>query len=218
MAAHKISDKDLRSLRDRMKVALRQAGKTGREVEEAAGLSSGSLTRIYGGRRKLDFELLCALAAEVDADPLSLLTKGAQKVFAGEIEAWQARTAADEPKPGPGSPPEPVPAPEAAPEPKRASKPTPTPKPKPAPTPDPKPEAKPAPAPEAKPAAAPEAKPAAAPEAKPAPSPAPQPAPTPEPWTTHSPADDPTPRKRKRDLPARVARRVWAGVRGVLGL
>jgi outer membrane biosynthesis protein TonB len=190
MAAHKISDKDLRSLRDRMKVALRQVGKTGREVEEAAGLSSGSLTRIYGGRRKLDFDLLCALAAEVEAEPLSLLTKGAQKVFADEIEVWQASTAADESKPGPGSAPEPAPAPEAASEPKRTSKP--------APTPEPKPAAQRAPTPEAKPA--------------------PQPAPTPEPWTTHSPADDPTPRKRKRDLPARVARRVWAGVRGVLGL
>ena len=170
MVARKVSDKDLRSLRDRMKIALRKAGKTGRDAEVAAGLSKGSLTRIYGGRKKVEFSTIVALADFVGSTPTELLTKGAQKVFAEELAQWAPA-------------PEASPAAEVSPEPEITSEPVVT------------------PAPEA------------APEPEAAPTPEAASAPEPPPYRP-----DPPPRKRKRDLPVRVARRLLRLVRGVVGL
>jgi len=57
--------RDREKLRTRVKTELRKAERTQKDLEGKAGLSSGTLTRVFGGRRQLDRETVEAVASEL---------------------------------------------------------------------------------------------------------------------------------------------------------
>ena len=180
------SKRDREKLRSRVKTELRKLGRSQKDLETSLGLTSGTLTRVFGGRRKLDQELAEGLATELNS------TIG--ELFKATAYLKELDTSGDAAKPA-----------AAKPAPKAAAKPTPKAAAKPAPKPA---ASKPAPKPAAaKPAPKPAAKPAAA---KPAPAPAPRAADPVRP----SPPPPEEPRFRKRDVPLKVARFVLGLVFG----
>jgi len=188
------SKRDREKLRSRVKTELRKLGRSQKDLETSLGLTSGTLTRVFGGRRKLDQELAEGLATELNS------TIG--ELFKATAYLKELDTSGDAAKPAAAKP-----APKAAakPTPKAAAKPAPKAAAKPAPKPA---ASKPAPKPAAaKPAPKPAAKPAAA---KPAPAPAPRAADPVRP----SPPPPEEPRFRKRDVPLKVARFVLGLVFG----
>jgi len=64
---------DLEAFRDRVKERLKELGLSARSVEEDMDLTRGTLTRIYGGRKTLDVEMLARLAFRLQVDPLILV-------------------------------------------------------------------------------------------------------------------------------------------------
>ncbi len=110
MGRTKLGERDLAAFKTRTKKALRTRDRTGQSVEQALELSSGSLSRLYSGRRRLTFELVCGIAEQVGVEPLDLLTDGAREHFADEISASveapdAAEAVAEEaPEPSPSTP------------------------------------------------------------------------------------------------------------------
>ncbi len=144
--------RDRDKLRKRVKAAL--DGRTQRELETELELSSGTLTRVFGGRRQVDAELLTAMAQGLGMEPIALVkgTKFAELLQEPESELPPEPGAEPEPEPAPEPEPEPEPGPTvvdealpppvaAAPEPPDTDRTIPVPDPEPAPPPPPGPAA-----------------------------------------------------------------------------
>ena len=71
--AEDIDKVDREVFRERVKVEIKNLGVSARAIEEDLGLSKGSLSRIYGGRKNLDPDLLGRLAFRLSVDPLLLV-------------------------------------------------------------------------------------------------------------------------------------------------
>ena len=59
------SKRDREKLRSRVKTELRKRGRSQKDLEASLGLASGTLTRVFGGRRKLDQELAEGIASQL---------------------------------------------------------------------------------------------------------------------------------------------------------
>ncbi len=190
------SKRDREKLRSRVKTELRKLGRSQKDLETSLGLTSGTLTRVFGGRRKLDQELAEGIATELNST--------IEELFKATAYLKVLDTSGDAAKPAP-KPAAAKPAPKPA-----AAKPAPKPA---AAKPAPKPAAKAAPEPAT---AKPVPKPAAA-KAAPKPvaaEPAPAPAPRAADPVRPSPPPPEEPRFRKRDVPLKVARFVLGWVFG----
>jgi transcriptional regulator with XRE-family HTH domain len=106
--ATKGNKRDRDKLKKRVKAALGDAGMTQKDFEDAHELSTGTLTRLFGGRRSLDRELLDALASGLSLDAAELVSgTGFTEVLEGDAaEATPApsKPAASKPKPAASKP------------------------------------------------------------------------------------------------------------------
>lgn len=93
----RVHDKDLKTFKERLKVALRRAGLTARELERQLGEPDGAFTRVYSGRRALDWDLVERTARVVGVEPEALLSRSALKVLEAERDEAAGETAASEP-------------------------------------------------------------------------------------------------------------------------
>jgi transcriptional regulator with XRE-family HTH domain len=64
---------DRERLRDRVKGLLEQAGKSQKQVETDLGWGSGTLSRVFGGKKAVNVDLLTALAGAVGTAPDALV-------------------------------------------------------------------------------------------------------------------------------------------------
>ena len=138
-----------KKFRERIKKALAEAGMTQKALEIQVGLKSGSMTRIYGGRKQPDAELIVALGAALNIAPEKLASGTPWKALLEDAPVVEAVPEA-EPDPEPEAAPEPEP--EAAPEPEPEA----PPESEPEPEVEPEPEAEPEPETEPESAAEPE--------------------------------------------------------------
>ncbi|MCA9490827.1 MAG: helix-turn-helix transcriptional regulator [Myxococcales bacterium] len=182
--------RDREKLRARVKAALEQSGTTQKDLEAAQGWSSGTLSRVFSGKKNPDEAFLRALADRLGITASELVggtSFAALLVDDRTVEAAPEREALPETTEESRVEPDVTQESESTGEPENT---VPS-----APVPASEPE--PAPVEEAAPAAEPAPEPAAA---KPAPAAEPDRGPQPE-WTP-----PPEPRKRKRDIPLRVAK------------
>jgi len=68
------TDPQREAFRDRVKQALGEAGLTQKAFEQQVGIKSGTLTRVFGGKKQLDVELLEAIAGGLDLAPEVLVS------------------------------------------------------------------------------------------------------------------------------------------------
>ena len=132
------SKRDREKLRERIKTELRKQGRTQKGLEDALELKSGTLTRVFGGRRKLDQELADGIVRELGTTiPELFRATSYLKTLEVAAEPPTPAPAASEPTPAEPDPapsePTPVPAPEAEPTPASAPAPEPSPRPEPPP-------------------------------------------------------------------------------------
>jgi transcriptional regulator with XRE-family HTH domain len=121
--AESLSSEDRELLRERVRGRLEATDRTQRQVEEELGWSSGTLTRVFGGRKQLDAEMLGQLAERLGIPAASLVEGTALSAEAPEpaTPARAAEPAAPEAEPEPAAAaPEPEAAEAAAPEPEAA--------------------------------------------------------------------------------------------------
>ncbi len=135
-------EQDLATFRDRVKSALAARQMTQKALEEATELGAGALSRIFGGRKKLDAAALHAIASELGVSHEHLI---ADTALGAELDL-EAPEITPEPDPARADPPPSVervaPAPAAAaaaPAPAAAAPPPPEPIPEPEPEPIPEP-------------------------------------------------------------------------------
>lgn len=69
----KPSDEDRELLRERVRALIDATGSSQRKIETDCGWSSGTLTRVFGGRKAVDRELVEALAAALGTTPEPLV-------------------------------------------------------------------------------------------------------------------------------------------------
>ena len=62
-------------LRERVRARIDAAGSSQRKIETENGWSSGTLSRVFGGRKAVDAELLGALAKAIGAEPRELVAE-----------------------------------------------------------------------------------------------------------------------------------------------
>jgi len=178
--------RDREKLRSRVQKALRSEGRTQKAMESSAGLPNGTMTRIFGGRRKLDEETLRAVADELGI--------AAEELVAGT--SFTELLEAPEPEPEPDDEADAGESEATAPE-EEAAEASPSEADE-----EPEPEAEPEPEPEPEPEAEPEVDEAPASEGGEASRPEPAPKSTYVPPPTPEPESEP--RSRKRDLPKRA--------------
>jgi transcriptional regulator with XRE-family HTH domain len=197
------SKRDREKLRDRVKTELRKLGRSQKDLEDALGLTAGTLTRVFGGRRKLDQELADGMARELGLSVEELFKATS---FLKDLEV----DAEPEPEPAPREAAEKAPAPkkEAAPKAEPAQKAEPA-KAAPAKEAEPAKKAEPAkaePAQKAEPAKAEPAQKAEPAKAEPKKEAAPKPTPKAAEPVRPTPPPPEEPRFRKRDIPLKAAR------------
>ncbi len=186
------SKRDREKLRDRVKTELRKLGRSQKDLEDALGLTAGTLTRVFGGRRKLDQELADGMARELGLSVEELFKATS---FLKDLEV----DAEPEPEPAPREAAEKAPAPkkEAAPKAEPAQKAEPA---KAAPAKEAEPAKK------AEPAKAEPAQKAEPAKAEPKKEAAPKPTPKAAEPVRPTPPPPEEPRFRKRDIPLKAAR------------
>ncbi|MEQ1507606.1 MAG: helix-turn-helix transcriptional regulator [Myxococcota bacterium] len=74
MASGEATGGDRELLRERVRARLDETGRTQRQIETDCGWSSGTLTRVFGGRKTIDTEFLTALAGAVGVDVPTLVS------------------------------------------------------------------------------------------------------------------------------------------------
>lgn len=109
------TNEDREQLRERVRAILDRTGASQKSVETACEWSSGTLTRVFGGRKAVDAELITTLAKALDTDPHTLV----------DGTGFAALLAEGSPPRSPDpEPAEPAVAAEPAPIPERAAEPT----------------------------------------------------------------------------------------------
>jgi transcriptional regulator with XRE-family HTH domain len=98
--------------RDRVKKGLAAAGLTQKALEGQVGLKPGTLTRVFGGKKQLDEEILQALAAGLGASPEALVEGTAWTTLVASPSEPEPATRGEDPVPASEVAPEPEPDPE----------------------------------------------------------------------------------------------------------
>ena len=91
------TQEDREKLRSRVKGLLGE--RTQRDVERALEVSSGTLSRAFGGRKNLDADFLTSLAGELDTEASTLVEGTSFASLLGEPEAAEPAPEAVEPEP-----------------------------------------------------------------------------------------------------------------------
>lgn len=109
-----MTEDDLKAFTDRVKAELKAKGLTQKAFEEQHDLASGTLTRVFGGRKELDDDTLGAIAKGLGVTAGTLTGQAsAAKAAAPKAQAQPAAKAAAKPADAPKAEPPAAPEPKA---------------------------------------------------------------------------------------------------------